>query len=127
MPVPPSKARGHPLHDDRMLRVLQSLGEGLNLDIRELVVQRESMSAAHEADGRPRPPEIAANYSIDENLAAPTPERFGVFDDLLTTGSHFKAMRMVLEARFPDVPVTGIFIARRVPDPDEILGFLKDV
>jgi len=43
-----------------------------------------------------------------------------VFDDFLTTGSHFRAMTSVLEAEFPGVPITGLFIARRVPQSDVI-------
>ena len=116
VPIPPSKIQADPLYDDRMLRVLEELGKGLDLDIRELIRQRESTAAAHERDDRPSPSEIAQNYDIDKELAEPTPRQIAVFDDLLTTGSHFKAMKMVLEGRFPDVPVAGIFIARRVPE-----------
>lgn len=116
VPIPPSKVEGDPLYDDRMHRVLQELGRSLNLDIRELIRQRESTLAAHERTDRPNPSEIAENYYIVEELSEPAPVQFGVFDDLLTTGSHFKAMKMVLRDRFQNVPVTGIFIARRVPE-----------
>lgn len=121
VPIPPSKVHGDPLHDDRICKLLQRLGLGLNLDIRELVKQRDSMCAAHESEIRPRPEEIAANYCIDESLAAPTPQYFGIFDDLLTAGSHFRAMQTVLERRFPGTPIAGFFIARRVPEPTESL------
>ena len=124
VPIPPSKTTGHPSYDDRILRVLQVLGAGMGLDIRELVLQTESVTAAHDSESRPRPWEIAENYHIDEDLAAPEPVQFGVFDDLLTTGSHFKAMKIALMERFPGVLVTGIFIARRVPETTDVEDIL---
>jgi predicted amidophosphoribosyltransferase len=119
VPIPPSKIEGDPEYDDRMYRILQELGEGLELDIRELVRQRKSTPAAHERTDRPSPTEVAENYYIVEELSVPVPAQFGVFDDLLTAGSHFKAMKMVLRDRFPNVPVGGIFIARRVLEATE--------
>jgi predicted amidophosphoribosyltransferase len=119
IPVPPSKARGHEAYDDRMLQVLRVMGRTVPLDIRELVLQRESTDADHEREYRRTPQEIATNYELDEALVEPAPEAIGVCDDVLTKGSHFKAMQMVLSARFPGVPIVGIFIARRVPQPDE--------
>jgi hypothetical protein len=119
VPVPPSKIAEDPLYDDRILRVLRVLGQGLNLDIRELVLQRENMLAAHEREDRPSPEEIAQNYYINEERREPAPASIGVFDDLLTSGSHFKAMQAVLRRQFPDVPITGIFVARRVPETDD--------
>jgi hypothetical protein len=119
VPIPPSKIPGDPLYDDRILRVLHELGRGLPLDIRELVLQRENMLAAHERDDRPSPDEIAENYYINDERREPAPRSFGIFDDLLTTGSHFKAMQTTLRRQFPDIPITGIFVARRVPETDD--------
>jgi predicted amidophosphoribosyltransferase len=118
VPIPPSKARDHALYDDRMLQVLRVIGT--NRDIRELIVQGASTDAAHESEHRPSPDEIAAIYQIDEALAQPAPTLIGVFDDVLTKGSHFKAAQRVLRDRFPGVPVCGIFIARRAPEADDL-------
>jgi hypothetical protein len=92
---------------------------GLNLDIRQLVLQKDSALAAHESQNRPRPHEIAENYIIDERVTSPNPITIGVFDDLLTTRSHFKAMKSVLLERFPGARITGVFLARRVPETDD--------
>lgn len=113
VPMPPSKAPGHPEHDDRMLQLLRRLAAA-PLDIRELLVQAQSMSPAHASLARPRPEAIAANYRIAEPHAEPTPTTIGLFDDVLTTGAHFKAAQQVLRARFPGVPILGIFLARTV-------------
>ncbi len=123
VPIPPSKARNHPEYDDRMLQMLQQIGRGRDADIRELVAQTESIEAAHDADVRPRPEDLIAIYAINESVAEPSPQNIFVFDDVLTTGCHFKAMKQVLSVRFPNVPVLGLFIARRVPDTSEFEDF----
>jgi hypothetical protein len=40
-----------------------------------------------------------------------------ILDDVLTAGTHFRAMSIVLSQRFPGVPIVGLFIARRVFPP----------
>lgn len=120
VPVPPSKAKNDPLYDDRMLRLLREICVGwVNPDIRELVIQRQSAEASHAADFRPSPDDLVANYMIDERLVAPPPKTILVVDDVLTTGSHFKAMKRVLQNRFQNTAVIGMFIARRVPESDD--------
>ena len=115
VPIPPSKAKSDPLYDDRMLQLLQAVCQGRHTDIRELVVQRESAAAAHLSDTRPTPDELVANYQLDESLAEPAPQTIFVVDDVLTTGCHFKAVKQVLEQRFPEARIVGLFLARRAP------------
>lgn len=123
VPVPPSKEKHHPEYDDRIVRMLQLVGHGRNADIRELVIQTETIDAAHDSDIRPRPDDLVTVYTIDESIALPEPKTLFVFDDVLTTGAHFKAMQRVLNNRYPNVPVVGFFIARRVPDTTAIEDF----
>lgn len=119
VPVPPSKARGDVLYDDRMLRVLQEMCAGVDADVRELVIQNSSTAAAHETVDRPTPAQIVANYSIDDSVALPVPKLILVTDDVLTTGAHFKAMQQILGSRYPGVEIVGFFIARRVPESSD--------
>jgi hypothetical protein len=117
VPMPPSRARGDPLYDDRMLRVLRSLARicGLELDIRELVYQAASTRASSRSGGnRLTLPELRANYRIDAGLLEPSPGRIGLFDDLLTSGAHFRAASELLRQTWPKLRVTGIFLARSV-------------
>ncbi|MDE2912552.1 MAG: hypothetical protein OXL68_06475 [Paracoccaceae bacterium] len=116
VPMPPSKMRRDPLHDDRLTRMLHSIRPRPPLDIRELIVQTESTDAVHNLEQRPRPDEIAALYNINESLSVPGPVIIVVVDDLLTTGAHFRAAHTILSARFPTAKVMGLFIARRVPN-----------
>ena len=120
IPVPGSKCVGDPDYDDRMEQICRSIQAGL--DVRNLVTQTDSTEAAHDLGGKPRPTveELVDLYQINEAECDPEPTDIGVFDDVLTVGTHFKAMKTVLNGRFPDVKVTGFFIARRVfPNPFE--------
>ncbi|HEX8042816.1 hypothetical protein [Candidatus Deferrimicrobium sp.] len=117
VPIPPSKCRTDPMYDDRLLRMLLEMTIGIRSDIRELIHQTKSVAAAHESDDRPSPDEIERFYKVDEGVAEPTPKSIALVDDVLTTGSHFKAAKRVLSDRFPKARIIGVFIARRVPEP----------
>jgi predicted amidophosphoribosyltransferase len=121
--MPPSKVKSDPMYDDRLMQMLQVLGADLQLDVREMITQRESTEAAHSIEVRPRVDELCDNYSIDDSLVDPPPRVIGVIDDVLTTGSHFKAAQRLLRDRFPAIKIYGIFVARRVPELVDIVGF----
>jgi predicted amidophosphoribosyltransferase len=89
------------------------------LDVRELILQRVSTVAVHDQENRPRPEEIRANYAIDQTLLNPKPQNIALVDDVLTTGAHFRAACAVVKQVFPNVPIVGLFIARRVPEAEE--------
>ncbi|MGH9543645.1 MAG: hypothetical protein ACRD23_00350 [Terriglobales bacterium] len=113
LPIPCSKAKGHPLYDDRILQVIRRMTQGLRCDVRELVLQTQSLESFHDGS-RMRPDELKEYYALDEELCnRQPPTEVAIFDDLLTTGSHFRAMKAVINEHWPNVPVSGIFIARR--------------
>lgn len=120
VPIPPSKAKEDAGYDDRVLMMLKGINPKQSLDIRELILQTQSTQAAHELENRPSPAEIERLYKIDESLTSQVPNEIWIFDDVLTTGSHYRAASAVLTKRFPGVPISGYFIARRVPDSDNI-------
>jgi len=114
VPMPPSKCKGDPLYDDRMLRVLHAFDEERQLDIRELLILTESTEPAHATASRPTIEQLIANLAIDEDVAQPPPTSIALVDDVLTTGAHFVAAKRVLTTRFPGVSLRGLFVARRV-------------
>lgn len=123
VPVPPSKTLTDPLYDNRMGRVCELVWPGV-ADVRNLVVQNTSMQASHErGQGQQRITEdqLIAAYSIDETLAVPPPTSIAIVDDMLTAGTHYRAMHHVLSQRFPDARIVGMFIARRI-FPDDVWG-----
>ena len=123
VPVPPSKARDDPLHDDRLTQMLNLVRPEPGLAVREVIVQECSTDAVHSSESRLRPDEIEAMYSIDEALTKPVPGVLAVVDDVLTTGAHFRAAQTVLASRFPATKIIGLFIARRIPDTSDFDEF----
>lgn len=120
IPIPGSKAPGHPDYDDRMTQVCAQIAP--NLDVRTLVRQTASTTASHEAGeggDRVTVDELLDVYEIDETIATPRPTTIAIVDDVLTAGTHYRAMHTVLSARFPGVPIYGLFVARRVFPPEE--------
>jgi predicted amidophosphoribosyltransferase len=117
VPIPPSKARNHPEYDPRMTQIVNAVGD---LDVRELIIQTESLEATHHLEDRHTIQGLLRVYEIDEDLANPAPSHIILVDDVVTGGTHFKAAKLLLQGRFRGVPVSGVFLARRVfPDDDE--------
>ena len=80
-----------------------------------MILQRETMTASHDGE-RASIAELVANYAVVDALRAPPPRgRVVIFDDVLTTGRHYKAMQQILNSTYPGVPSPGLFIARRLP------------
>jgi hypothetical protein len=123
VPIPPSKAKSDPFYDDRLFRMLHGIRSHPRLDVRELVIQRVSTTAVHDQENRPRPEQIQANYGFDEALRNPAPKMIGLFDDVLTTGGHYRAASAILKQAFPGVRMIGLFIARRAPEAIDLEGF----
>lgn len=129
VPVPPSKLKTDPEYDDRMMDMLRALKPpaGLSADVRELVTQTEPIGAAHESSSRPPPETWESVYEIDEALTGQSPRWIGIVDDLLVTGCRFRAMSNVLNRRFPEARITGLFIARRVPEAIDFSDFFDQI
>lgn len=116
VPIPSSKTREDAEYDDRLPRILQEINRGRELDIRELVVMTRNVDQSHLSEERVSIEELIESMAIDEAVAEPRPRTIGIFDDVLTTGRHFRAVQTVLENRFPDVAIVGVFVARRAPE-----------
>jgi hypothetical protein len=124
VPVPPSKARDHPDYDDRIAQICRAIPVAFPVDVREMVIQTASMDAAHEAPVRPSVEDLLSVYQGVEPLTVPTPTRLAIVDDVLTAGTHYRAMNTMLTQRFPGVPIVGMFIARRIfPQSDPFADF----
>src|SRR5262249_21148973 len=113
VPIPPSKSRDDPLYDDRISRVIRSIGP--HVELREIIYQRANAPVTHLSQDRPSPHQVYENYLIEGELARPLPNAIAIVDDVITTGAHFKAAQKILSEIFPGVKIYGLFLARRVP------------
>jgi predicted amidophosphoribosyltransferase len=120
VPMPPSKVLGHPDHDDRLTRIMAKAFNDYDADIRPLLRQTSSTEADHNAASRLTPDALYALTEVDRSVlnACPVRQVIVLFDDVLTTRKHFKCCeRRLRETVATDVPIIGVFIARRIlPD-----------
>lgn len=129
VPIPPSKSASNPDYDDRMTKVLEAIGKhaGIKCDVRELIIQVVDKEPTHTKDELRDVGLIKADYRINESLSNPPPTIIGIFDDVLTTGAHFRAAESLLSDRFSGASIAGFFIARRViPEVEfDLSGFIQ--
>ncbi|RTL50054.1 MAG: hypothetical protein EKK40_13750 [Bradyrhizobiaceae bacterium] len=117
VPVPPSKIKTDAEYDDRIFRVCRAIRKPNEPDVRELIEQINS-TEKFKGGNRKKPTELMENYRLVEGHFESLPKAIGVVDDLLTTGSHFRAVKDKILERAPNTRVVGFFIARRaLPNP----------
>ena len=113
IPIPSSKVKANSLYDDRVLQTLNLINQNKDLDIRELIITMEDRPSQSTAKSRLNPSQILEYLQIDSKLKLPTPKEIWLFDDVITTGSTFKACCLLLRKIYLDIPIKGFFIARR--------------
>lgn len=113
VPIPPSKPRGHPEYDDRVTQIARQIGP--NVDVREMIIAVCEREPRHLADNHRDPVELRGTLALDPALLEPAPTEIILMDDVLTTGCSFVVCKTMLSEQFPEVPIWGLFVARRVP------------
>jgi predicted amidophosphoribosyltransferase len=103
VPMPPSSGAASPLRS--LIRRLPVR------DIRDLLVQVRDTPPSH--DGwRPTPEQRVKLMTLNELEVDPEPRAVVIVDDVLATGSHFRAAKMLVRQRWPNMRVIGLFLAR---------------
>jgi hypothetical protein len=120
VPIPPSQRAEDPDFDDRLARTLQLAFEGYDVDVRSLLSQTSSTPRDHAGRVRLSEQALLQVLRIDEAklLLRPVRGRVVLFDDVLTSGKHFKCCERRLREVLPDAPIAGIFLMRRAPRRD---------
>lgn len=116
VPIPPSKSKNDPGYDDRLIQILREWSRlSPTVQYMELIYQNNSTIASHLSEQRLDQQALLSNYRLDKSLKLEkNREIILIFDDILTTGSHYRAMADSLKPKFPDKKIKGFFLARRV-------------
>ncbi len=117
VPIPPSKHHGDPDFDDRLWFTLSQAFHGYDLDLRRLLYQSESTRSDHAAGKRLSEQALYRMLRVDDRVLQQRPLRecLVLFDDVLTSGKHFKCCQRRLLERLPQARVIGLFLLRRLP------------
>lgn len=116
IPMPPSKKKDDPLYDDRLVQILNKayINSG-NINILDLFDQAKSRVSCHSSLNKRDISELQDNLCVSNpSLCNMVGDFIFIFDDVITTGAHFIAMKNKLNELFPNKPLAGIFIARRI-------------
>lgn len=115
VPIPTSKTPDHPDYDTRLVDTLDLAFRHYDVDIRPMLRQSESTDADHESEQRLSLAELYDVIEVNPDCPLdPEPELIVLFDDLLTTGKHFKCCERRLREVFTEIPIVGVFAARRI-------------
>lgn len=117
IPVPPSKIRTDPLFDDRNYQILilaMGISESRNHFIADVLHQQSNRQSFSSATGQRNIASLVSNYIMND-IPNYVPERdlIVIFDDVLTTGCHFKAVEEMILNKYEDADIAGFFVARR--------------
>lgn len=114
VPIPTSKLPDHREFDDRSVRTLQSAFAEYTVDMRELLQQTMSTESDHGSSNRMSPEALYELLVVDRTAWDRAPPRpIMLFDDVLTTGKHFKACQRRLRELNRTLVIAGVFVARR--------------
>lgn len=115
IPIPPSRPACDADYDDRLRRILATAFRGYDLDLRPVLYQNESTVADHAGPRRSTADALYRVIALDRELLAlrPPREHIVLFDDLLTSGKHYKCCERRLREALADIPISGLFVARR--------------
>lgn len=115
VPIPPSKHISDSNYNPKMMDILKSAGQGKGWDVRELVTQTRSTQTSHQSgENRVGLEELNEVYDLNLALCSPEPSRIIILDDVLTAGTHFRAISDILENKFPEAKIMGMFFARTI-------------
>jgi len=120
VPIPPSQRAEDPEFDDRLARTLQLAFKGYDVDVRSLLCQTCSTPRDHAGRVRLSEQALFEILRIDEAelTRRQVRGRIVLFDDVLTSGKHFKCCERRLREVLPDRPIAGVFLMRRAPSRD---------
>jgi hypothetical protein len=116
IPIPPSRPARDVDYDDRLQRILTAAFGDYDLDLRGLLYQTETTAADHTRSRRLKAEALYRVIALDHEALARKPPRARIvlFDDVLTTGKHYKCCERRLREALAQIPISGLFVARRV-------------
>ncbi len=114
VPIPTSKRPDDPRYCDRLERTLRRAFEGYRADIRPLLRQTLSTAADHRSGAdRVKYERLLEITELDpQQLVTALRPVVVLFDDVLTTGKHYRVAKTRIRQASPEQPIVALFVAR---------------
>ena len=116
IPIPPSKTRGHPEYDDRMMQVCRQIRQqhAPQVEVIDAIEMGQDIGSYHAGGRRLRPKELE-RYLRWTVQPGQTLRRYVLLvDDVITQGAHFRACHSIVSQHAPQSKIIGLFVARTV-------------
>lgn len=117
VPIPPSEAESDPNFDPRMFLIAEEVAKRCKAGYRPLLCTPVSRPKLHSNSKSRDVEELVRQIALNHDAEQPAPASVVLLDDVLTTGCTFVACKRVLKERFGDIPIVGVFVARRAIHP----------
>ncbi|MDM1065799.1 hypothetical protein [Myroides odoratimimus] len=109
--VPPSKCRTDLLYDNRLDKIIELAKlKGAVVDLLYIEVNR---NAAHNG-GRRDVGYYESLFRINEKELSKLKNKVIIFDDVITSGAQYKAVKNTLLSINPELEIRGLFLARTI-------------
>jgi len=118
--MPTSKVEHDPEYDDRLIRALAAAKKRKPPLMVHRPIGRSASSAKAKSGSGSRNPAAIIQDLTWLGFDGAEPEWFFLFDDVITTGGHFKACVQLTAQHCPKVKVAGLFCAKTMwPKPTD--------
>ncbi|MCX7554259.1 hypothetical protein OS175_10240 [Marinicella sp. S1101] len=118
VPIPSSKTKDHPEYDDKIFQLcLAAKVANPEIDVCELILPAKHVKPFHESPNNRMPPNELANcyrFNAGEDFDETKYSHIVLVDDVITSGSHFKACKSILERNIESSSIYGLFVARAI-------------
>jgi predicted amidophosphoribosyltransferase len=124
VPVPPSASKSSPEYDNRLVRILKETGMCIHfceINIREAVILNGDYMASHKSGNfRISLNELMGIMRFVEGQSLSDFEHIFIFDDVITAGTHYKAVKnILLRHGCAEKDIYGLFLARTIDPKDD--------
>ena len=136
IPIPPSKTKNDVGHDNRLIQILEiATQDNINTTYDEnIIVQKENYDASHNNHtNRISKEELKSIYQINLDGVDANIKKIIIFDDVITTGTHFRVASDKLLQTFNEnqyysnIEIVGFFVARTIHPESEEDIILKNI
>lgn len=113
IPIPTSKSKTDSLHDSRLIQVLKIVEKEINLPYYDLLDRQVSAPPLHSGTVNRTPSNHKLSFNCEDTSVLQN-KTIILFDDVVTTGSTYKAAKEMIMEKTSNIRIVGLFISRSI-------------